>query len=389
MMCFKACEVLLYILIVLRECNSFKPFHIDEENRRVPPWTSYQYLENPATDHIIREYILQEQDQRTYLMCPKGFVIGQIGVALLLGQDQLERDEALRRKTSVFTYRTGEALPSDGGDRQHPSPRHPDDLCPTLAECLLYQACVFNFGNELCRKDPNPGSRKNIDTNITCVRDEALEHHLHNSDLGEDFFEKLNLFKIKRERVLNIMYDSKLDFGIEDFENTELKLRESEEEFVFVSGCPEEPSLAGYMGECGQLAVSNQTVSQNIWHLTSRLASHTCKDRVNQVYCSFQYSQSGKCVPPHLLLSNNNAWQHQEVFNDNAYPSVGHRPVMDINQHQQAIISYKDKNILPVRIGFALLVHKDVPTILNLLDHIYRSQHFYVIHVDKRKESVR
>ena len=77
------------------------------------------------------------------------------------------------------------------------------------------------------------------------------------------------------------------------------------------------------------------------------------------------------------------------MFNGNAYPSLGQRPIPDINLHQQNIINYKYKDILPVRIGFALLVHKDVQTILNLLDHIYRSQHYYVIHVDKRKESVR
>ena len=61
----------------------------------------------------------------------------------------------------------------------------------------------------------------------------------------------------------------------------------------------------------------------------------------------------------------------------------------DINYHQQQIINFKQKSLLPVRIGFALLVHKDVQTILDLLDHIYRIQHFYVIHVDKRKDSVR
>ena len=47
------------------------------------------------------------------------------------------------------------------------------------------------------------------------------------------------------------MYDSKLDFGIEDFENTEVRLRESEESFVFQSGCPESPAVAGYRGDCG------------------------------------------------------------------------------------------------------------------------------------------
>ena len=42
----------------------------------------------------------------------------------------------------------------------------------------MYQACVFNFGNELCKKDPNPGTRKNLDTNITCIKDDYLESHV-------------------------------------------------------------------------------------------------------------------------------------------------------------------------------------------------------------------
>ena len=120
------------------------------------------------------------------------------------------------------------------------------------------------------------------------------------------------------------------------------------------------------------------------------MGSEACREKIQQVYCSFQFSQSGKCVPPHLLLEDSShAWHHAEVFNEAAYPSQGPRPVKDINYHQQQIINFKQKSLLPVRIGFALLVHKDVQTILDLLDHIYRIQHFYVIHVDKRKDSVR
>ncbi len=37
--------------------------------------------------------------------------------------------------------------------------------------CLGYQACVFNFGNEFCQKDPFPGARKILNANITCVKD--------------------------------------------------------------------------------------------------------------------------------------------------------------------------------------------------------------------------
>ena len=56
---------------------------------------------------------------------------------------------------------------------------------------------------------------KNIDTNITCVRDEKFSEHLRISSFDDNLQKKFNENK---DRVLNIMYNSKLDFGIEDFE---------------------------------------------------------------------------------------------------------------------------------------------------------------------------
>ena len=41
--------------------------------------------------------------------------------------------------------------------------------------------------------------------------------------------------------------------------------------------------------------------------------------------------------------------------------------------------------LLPVKIGFALLIHNDIPAVTQLLESVYRPQHFYVFHVDFRK----
>ena len=49
----------------------------------VPAWTEYLYEEVPAAEVITREYVLQEQDQRTYLLCPRGYVIGQVSSTVL------------------------------------------------------------------------------------------------------------------------------------------------------------------------------------------------------------------------------------------------------------------------------------------------------------------
>ena len=54
--------------------------------------------------------------------------------------------------------------------------------------------------------------------------------------------------------MLNIMYDSKLDYGIEDFPNTVLNPRTATEDFVFRSSCPSAPATAGYGGDCGSVA---------------------------------------------------------------------------------------------------------------------------------------
>ena len=305
---------LLLTAVFPSSCLCFKPITVTEQNREIPAWTSYKYLETPHKDSIVREYVLQEQDQRTYLMCPRGFVIAQVAVSLLLGKDQLEGNEHMKHKTAVFRYSVGEAMESDAGDREKTEEEGlvPDDLCPTLRHCLMFQACVFNFGNELCKKDPNPGTRKNIDTNITCVHDDIFESYLHSSNIQERYIELFDEYKRKRDKVLNIMYDSKLDFGVEDFKNTEIKLREAEEDFVFVSACPKDPNTGNYKGDCNPIKMSDDEVSQNIWHLTSRVTRADCKQKINEVYCAFQSSPTGRCVPPHLLRPGVRGWQHQE-----------------------------------------------------------------------------
>ena len=395
---------LILLVFLLKGMLSFKTFRIVEENRDIPPWPSYQYLEDVEGNHVIREYILQEQDQRTYLLCPRGFVIGQLAVALLLGPDQVEKDPELKVKQVAFKHSVAKTMviPSDLGDRVQPTEEKAEDLCPTLGHCLMYQACVFNFGNELCLKDPNPGTRKNLDVNVTCVRDAAFEQMLMEIKTAEGEIENEDKVKQeqdyqeRRDQVLNIMYDSKLDFGIEDFPNTVLTNRPASEDFVFHSSCPKSPRESGFGGECNRLSEEipeAEYVGQNTWHLTSRVKSARCKQRLVEVFCAFQYNREGKCVPPHLLEkpleAHNSNWHGRAVWGEAAYPVRGSRPVDDLAEQQRQLEKYKLRNLLPVRIAFALLLHKDVPAIMQLLLSIYRPHHFYVLHVDKRKEEVR
>ena len=117
---------ILLVAAVSPPCRCFKPVTVSEQGREIPAWTSYRYLDTPApaAETLVREYVLQEQDQvsqhstaqhcpeycitslctvqRTYLLCPRGYSIGQVAVALLLGKDQIEENEHMRHKTAVF-----------------------------------------------------------------------------------------------------------------------------------------------------------------------------------------------------------------------------------------------------------------------------------------------
>ena len=110
-----------HLLIVI---SAFKPFHISEEGRTVASWDQFRYhkVHEDHKDHevhkghkdhkdrdlVVREYVLREEEQRSYLLCPRGFVIGQVSYALLLGDDQIEKNRELRHKRAVYKHKVGQ-----------------------------------------------------------------------------------------------------------------------------------------------------------------------------------------------------------------------------------------------------------------------------------------
>jgi hypothetical protein len=130
-------------------------------------------------------------------------------------------------------------------------------------------------------------------------------------------------------------------------------------------------------------------VGQATWHLTSRVKTAKCKARLVEVYCAFQFNRGGQCAPPHLLAGpKGRPWQAAAVWGEAAYPRRGDRPA-GLAGHLEQLEHHPHAALLPARIAFALLVHKDVPAVMQLLIAIYRPQHYYVIHVDRRREEVR
>ena len=56
---------IILVAAVSPPCRCFKPVTVSEQGREIPAWTSYRYLDSPApaAETLVREYVLQEQDQ--------------------------------------------------------------------------------------------------------------------------------------------------------------------------------------------------------------------------------------------------------------------------------------------------------------------------------------
>ncbi len=293
-----------------------------ENNITYPGWTAHRYFINDDNagnsseivgDYTIRTHVLQEQNLRSYLMCPQGFVISSIQSQFLMWSN--------KKNLSGFDDFTRETV-------HH---WNPDNLvthnssCDSLDKCLLYQACVFNFGNEFCLRDPIPGERKNLLTNITCTKEDVLEEAMmEHDDYGQEVFDD---FMLKKEKVLQITYKSRLgDLHLSPDEikpeDTKFGLHDREEESVFGGSCPVNPYDHGYKGHCQPLNISSEEVVQQTWHLMSRMDRQQCRDEIMEIFCARQYCGDMRCIPPMLLDSS----KSEVFYNSKMYPVRGPRP---------------------------------------------------------------
>ena len=80
---------------------------------------------------------------------PKGFIIDQLNSSFFVHSVN-KTDNASDSHWS---------LPASYDWRTDP-PISGQLSCESLVECLQFQACVFDFGNEFCKTDPFPGQRK-------------------------------------------------------------------------------------------------------------------------------------------------------------------------------------------------------------------------------------
>jgi hypothetical protein len=54
---------------------------------------------------------------------------------------------------------------------------------------------------------------------------------------------------------------------------------------------------------------------------------------------------------------------------------VPERPGADSVSARAELLAYQHRDLVPVRLAFSILMHKDVPAVLQLLEAIYRSSH--------------
>ena len=86
---------IVFIIIFIKHINSFTGYNVN--GREVPPWTEYKYFEDVTNDIITREYALQEANQRTYLMCPKGNKVENVHRYAVRGEN-IKKDSVRERE---------------------------------------------------------------------------------------------------------------------------------------------------------------------------------------------------------------------------------------------------------------------------------------------------
>ena len=276
------------------------------------PPEEYSYLAEPSSLKLIRTYSLYEERPRSFLMCPKGYLISSIESKL----DGFEGSPIYKNTTFTQNFENREDVKSFPvyKETEFPIEASPGKLyevtfpiCPQLSACLHYQACVFIFSTEFCRNDPNPGFRTNLQVNVTCSLDEVVSmasNDAKRADIGN-----------KKDKTLEIKYKSAIGTEGINVTMTKLELIEHDEDLVFGASCPTDPVRQGYQGEC-KVDNHNQEMLEKIadrtWMARSRVRSSECLEELNQVYCSFAFNINGLCHPPFVTYPKGKPYYYNQ-----------------------------------------------------------------------------
>lgn len=331
---------------------------------------TYKYHEQDLPDIVGRHYEIIETNSKAFLMCPKQYFISKIHYNF-----QTSKELRLRRgiKDQSWLYTLADAL--------HVASIVVTPPCGTLKYCIGYQACLFSFSNEFCKNDPLKGIRKVLKLYLTCEKDKDIERFFHKHELNQQV--KSGLLS-RRDQVMLIKHSSFIEQGIRNLQDIEIFPHVIPEYEVFGKVCDPVSELfeLGFRGSCHRQPKQDNSVSEHLWKLLGRVPTSKCRKELTNVYCAFQYDRQGRCVPPDLVKST--ALKNVVEFKYRVLPFNKIHP--DISRYEK-ILDDKHQSLIPARIGFILLVHEKADIVMELLDLIYREQHFYVIHVDSKNSS--
>ncbi|XP_076054991.1 uncharacterized protein LOC143033436 isoform X2 [Oratosquilla oratoria] len=354
---------------------------LEVNERHITDQWEYKYRQEIDDTFVVREYLLMEVHPRTAFLCPKGFAIAKLTSLIETNREYMDSfpDKHFQVPFSRILVEVDDGLYYDNSKD--------NDFCPTLSLCLGYQACLFNYGNEFCHQDPVPGQRKMLNVNLTCLQEELFLEALTSSKPQEEVSDIQRKFSL----VKHLTYTSRLEEGVQDYSQTVIREREEKEELVFRGHCPslDESVLAGYRGACDNEPLDPMEVAESLWSLLGRVPQPECRKELEEIFCAFQYNSYGLCLPPYTIVPGQVSGLKPEgvKLNQVSTPNVGPRP--KVSKYQKSLKKIRHLSLIPVRLGFVLLTHKDPPAIMQMLSLVYRPEHFYVIHVDYRSHNTR
>ena len=151
---------------------------------------------------------------------------------------------------------------------------------------------------------------------------------------------------------------------------TKIALHTKLEAEVFGADCPmHDPYGSGYRGICRSVNGSTEEeVVERLWTVLSRSETDVCQNKIVQHFCAFLFNPEGLCIPPEVLQPD----QPEELditklkFNEQLYPEKGFRQKFSGNSSGSGFSDH------PPKLGFIILVHKDVRAVVQLFETIYR-----------------
>ncbi len=117
-------------------------------------------------------------------------------------------------------------------------------------------------------------------------QDSNLEHFL---SLDDSPPHSLSEYLRRRDLVLHVRYDSRLEEGRTDVEETALSFDKRGEGDVFGVECPSDPYQGGYRGECEQIRnITQEEVAEQVWNVMARTGSENCRRLLKETFCAFK-----------------------------------------------------------------------------------------------------